>query len=104
MVNKDGYIELHTPGHPNAKKYTAYILEHRLVMEKALGRFLDKREVVHHRNGDKQDNRIDNLELFSSNGEHLEKTLVHPPALRRQIAESVRKVRSQRPSKKGGRW
>jgi len=75
IKNKDGYIEIYCPCHPNARKHTKYILEHRLVMEEILGRYLTRREVVHHKNGKKDDNRPENLELFDCNGRHLAETL-----------------------------
>jgi hypothetical protein len=73
-IDEDGYVLVKSPGHPHATK-AGYVREHRLVMEKALGRYLRRNEVVHHRNKDKQDNRIENLELFATNGAHLKQEL-----------------------------
>lgn len=55
--------------------YHGYVQEHRLVLEKHLGRFLLPTEVVHHIDGNHANNDISNLQLFSSNGEHLKATL-----------------------------
>ena len=69
IIDQDGYVRIYSPGHPYAKKN--HILEHRLVMEQVLGRYLDPKEVVHHKDGNKQNNSPENLVVFRSNGVHL---------------------------------
>lgn len=61
---KDGYIAIYTPTHPNANK-SGYVMEHVLIMEKHINRYLKDDEVAHHKNKIRDDNRIENLQLMT---------------------------------------
>lgn len=60
-TTRTGYVKIYNP------KTKSYDFEHRLVMEQAIGRPLLRKESVHHRNGVKHDNRLENLELMAKN-------------------------------------
>ncbi len=66
----DGYVLIHKPDHPFCQS-KGTVFEHRLVMEKHIGRYLNSEEVCHHINGIKDDNRIENLMLFATHAEHI---------------------------------
>lgn len=69
---QDGYLLRWAPEHPNAMK-NGHVREHVAVMAAHIGRPLRKGETVHHKNGVRDDNRVENLELWSSS---------HPPGQR----------------------
>lgn len=65
-MSKGDYNYAVVSEHPKRTKNN-YVLEHRVVMENHLGRLLNENEVVHHINGNKKDNRIENLKLLKKN-------------------------------------
>lgn len=70
IKHSEGYWLLHAPNHPNCRK-DGLIMEHRLIMEKKLGRYLKPEEIAHHINKDITDNRPENLELIKNQSQHL---------------------------------
>lgn len=68
---RQGYIVRLTSNHPFADK-RGYVLEHRLVMEQHLGRFLTENEVIHHKDGVRDNNELSNLQLMDDQRSHAE--------------------------------
>jgi ribosomal protein L31 len=79
-----GYVKVYSFNHPYKNKHHQ-VYEHRLVMEKKLGRYLNPDESIHHINGNPTDNRINNLLLFKTNKEHLK--------FHREKSKSLKKCR-----------
>ncbi len=65
-IHKTGYVVVPAKGHPNGNA-AGSIMEHIKVMSDHIGRPLKKEETVHHKNGIRTDNRVENLELWSGN-------------------------------------
>jgi hypothetical protein len=65
-----GYVEILMPEHPRAS-CRGYVKEHLLVLEKAFGRPILKTEVIHHIDGNRQNNLVGNLILFKTNSMHV---------------------------------
>ena len=80
---KDGYIKVYLPTHPNSTK-DGYVMEHVLVMENKIGRYLKSNEVVHHINHIRDDNRLENLKLMTFK-EHARFHMLERHALRKGV-------------------
>jgi hypothetical protein len=94
-IDKSGYVLVLHPDRPG------YIREHRLVMQQHIGRELLPGEVVHHRNGVRDDNRIENLLLYASNADHLRDELTGrvpnwTPEGKARMLEACRRPRGKR--------
>lgn len=58
-----GYVRVYVPMHPEANTW-GYVYEHRVIAEQMIGRRLEPDEIVHHKNGKRWDNRVENLEVM----------------------------------------
>jgi len=89
FINSDGYVCVLNPqrtGHTDR-----YVYEHRLIMERHLGRALESHEQIHHRDGNKTNNSVANLELMATS----DHTVLHQRLLRRKVGED-RYLRAKR--------
>lgn len=92
-TTRSGYLQRYAPDHPYNNQ--GYVMEHRLVMEEYLGRLLDPDEIVHHIDGNKKNNVIENLEL-QQRGDHISghfKASHEVTKLRQRVADLERKVK-----------
>jgi len=91
-MQKGGYEHIKMPNHPLATK-SGYVMEHRLVMEKHLGRHLYPNERVHHLNGNRLDNRLENLVVISQR-QHV-RSHKGSPHVKWELLENVRWLKKQ---------
>jgi len=68
-ITRDGYMTYHFKNHPCADKNGRVQASHKVYYEHT-GKLLMKGETIHHKNGDRLDNRIENLELCTINHPH----------------------------------
>lgn len=85
-----GYVWVWEPDHPAS--YGGWYPEHRILMEQQLGRRLETTEHVHHINGIKDDNRLENLSVLTA-GEHQLITVAEMVAKRRDEAAELAEYR-----------
>ena len=87
----NGYVHLRMPDYPNAQK-NGTVLEHRYIMEQFWGRQLTSNEVVHHLNGIRNDNRIQNLAIV---GKHSHPNKTYIKLLQKRIKKLEAKLAQQ---------
>lgn len=98
-VSRTGYVLVYNPEHPNST-VNGFGLEHRLVMAEHIGRPLLETEQVHHKNGVRYDNRLENLELWDVRqppGQRVEDKVLFAIDILKQYAPELLAEESNRP-------
>lgn len=70
IILSSGYVGVLVPEGHHLRMNNRYAFEHQIVAERLLGRRLKEGEIVHHKNGDKTDNRPENIEVCPSRFSH----------------------------------
>ena len=84
-IDHHGYVHIVPPDNHPYRDVRGYVLEHRLVMEAKIKRFLERWEIVHHVNGNRQDNKIENLALYPN---------THNQDVVNQLKKEVKRLRN----------
>lgn len=95
IKDRAGYVLVRLSEHPRANA-SGYVREHRLVLERVLGRLLRPEEVVHHINRVKNDNRPENLQLFESNSAHKRADMIGNQWAKGDLGNPKRRYRVRR--------
>ena len=103
LPRRDGYVDVYVapgdPFHEMASRENRYILEHRLIMAKRIGRCLFPWEVVHHIDGNRSNNNINNLALFPQQSHHwsITKMQAEIKRLRKENKDLRRRLANEMP-------
>lgn len=71
FIDTNGYVWVRLPNESYKTMQKPYIYEHRIIMEQHLGREIKKGEIIHHLNGNRSDNKLENLRLVSNHSKHM---------------------------------
>lgn len=86
LVN--GYKKIYAPNHPYCDAH-GYVLEHRIIMEQYIGRYLDPEEQIHHKDGNKLNNIIENMEILNRSSHSKITTKLNPQCQKQDLSGRI---------------